>query len=198
MPSTASSSRPAAASDSPTLRLALLAQREQTLTQLYQRTFPAVRRYVQRHGGTAGDAQDIFHDALVVFYEKLVADQLTLTAAPGTYLVAVCRNLWRQELERRQRIPHTDLAEEHAQVAEEAAFAPEPLADSVLAYVEQLGERCRSILLAFYYFQQPLADIAHTHQYRSVRSATVQKFKCLERLRGAVQHLRAELRHTFA
>jgi hypothetical protein len=53
--------------------------------------------------------------------------------------------------------------------------------------VERLGAKCKSMLLAFYYFQQPLTQIALDHNYRSVRSATVQKFKCLERLRNSVR-----------
>lgn len=174
----------------PDWRHALLTDRSATLTQLYRRTFPAVRQYVQRRGGTDQDAQDVFHDALLVFYEKTVAGTLTLTAEPGTYLTGVCRNLWHRELERRARHPHTDLAEAQHQSADEApqlAERPAPSPDAVLAYVEQLGEKCRSILLAFYYFRQPLAQIAATHDYRSVRSATVQKFKCLERLRNAVR-----------
>lgn len=175
----------------PDWRTALLTDRSATLTRLYRRTFPAVRQYVQRRGGTDQDAQDVFQDALVVFYEKTTAEALTLTAEPGTYLVGVCRNLWHRELERRARHPHTGLTAAEHQPAEEAAPA---LADgsavspeAVLAYVEQLSEKCRSILLAFYYFRQPLAQIAATHDYRSVRSATVQKFKCLERLRNAVR-----------
>jgi DNA-directed RNA polymerase specialized sigma subunit len=64
---------------------------------------------------------------------------------------------------------------------------------SVLTYIEQLSEKCKSILLSFYYFQQPLEQIAAAHQYSSVRSATVQKFKCLERLRKSVRAIRAEL-----
>lgn len=175
----------------PDWRHALLTGRTATLTQLYRRTFPAVRQYVQRRGGTDQDAQDVFHDALLVFYEKTVAGTLTLTAEPGTYLTGVCRNLWHRELERRARHPHTDLAEAQHQSADDApptlAEGPALSPDAVLAYVEQLGEKCRSILLAFYYFRQPLAQIAATHDYRSVRSATVQKFKCLERLRNAVR-----------
>ena len=43
------------------------------------------------------------------------------------------------------------------------------------------------MLLAFYYSQQPLTQIAAANGYASVRSATVQKFKCLERLRDSVR-----------
>ncbi|KAA9327442.1 sigma-70 family RNA polymerase sigma factor [Hymenobacter busanensis] len=170
------------------LRQALLTNREQTLTQLYQRTFPMVRRHVQRHGGSEQDAQDVFHDALVVFYEKTVRGTLHLTAAPSTYLVGVCRNLWQREVERRRRQPQTELTAEDAARVVAEADAPEPReSPPVLEFVERLGAKCRSVLLAFYYFQQPLEQIAAEHAYAGIRSATVQKFKCLERLRRAVR-----------
>lgn len=176
------------------LRHALRTDRHRTLARIYQQAFPAVRGYVRRQGGTEQDAQDIFQDAVLVFYEKAVAGRLELTAAVGTYLLAVSRNLWRRERQRRARLPLT--AWEEVRPAGPAATPAETDAEPALAvldYVARLGERCRGILLAFYYHQQPLEQIAADYQYRSVRSATVQKFKCLERLRNAVRGLRAEL-----
>ncbi|WP_230471147.1 RNA polymerase sigma factor [Hymenobacter jejuensis] len=183
-----------AADSAAQLRQALLADRERTLTRLYQRTFPMVRRYVLRNGGTVHDAQDVFQDALVIFYEKAVGGTLVLTASASTYLVSVCRNLWRRELSRRSHTPQCELTEtDLLEDAEPTASETESeTALSVLEYVEQLGEKCKSILLSFYYFQQPLHQIAETHHYRSVRSATVQKFKCLERLRKSVRAVLAE------
>lgn len=177
------------------LQHALQTNRTLTLTHLYRHTFPMVRHHVQQHGGTAQDAQDVFQDALVVFYEKAVGGTLVLTASASTYLVAVARNLWRRELDRRQQHRLADLSEEHQQVPDEATGEePETAAAeaSVLEYVERLGEKCRSILLSFYYFRQPLEQIAATHQYRTVRSATVQKFKCLEQLRNSVRAVLTE------
>ncbi len=168
------------------LRQALLADRERALTQLYRQAFPAVRRLVQRQGGSEQDAQDVFQDALVVFYEQAVGGALVLTAAASTYLVGIARHHWQHEQRRRARLPHETLPDDSDSfVAEESEAAPEP-AFAVLDYVERLGAKCRNILLRFYYFQQPLKQIAEAHGYRSVRSATVQKFKCLERLRASV------------
>jgi RNA polymerase sigma factor (sigma-70 family) len=168
------------------LRQSLLANREQALTQLYERAFPQVQRHVCRRGGSAQDAQDVFHDALVLLYEQAVGGTLVLTAAPSTYLVGISRNLWHHEQRRRARLPHEDLPDYLDQLP---ADATEP-AESDLAlldYVEQLSEKCKRMLLAFYYFQQPLGQITTTLGYGSVRSATVQKFKCLERLRQSVR-----------
>lgn len=176
---------PPAIAAAPDLRPALLANRAATLARLYRRAFPVVRQYVLRHGGSGQDAQDVFQDALVVLYEKTVAGTLALTAEPGTYLAGVSRHLWQRERARRVRYPHAELAEmeNHAPADE-----PEPLAPAAaLGHLAQLSEKCRAVLLAFYYFGQPLAQIAAAHGFGSVRSATVQKFKCLERLRNAVR-----------
>lgn len=169
------------------LRQALLADRERALTQLYRQAFPAVRRLVQRQGGSAQDAQDVFQDALVVFYEQAVGSKLELRAATSTYLISIARHGWQHELRRRARLPHEALPEDDAALTAEESEAADEAAFPVLDYVARLGEKCRNVLLSFYYFQQPLEQIAEANGYRSVRSATVQKFKCLERLRASVR-----------
>lgn len=169
------------------LRQALLADRATALTQLYRQGFPPVRRYIGRRGGSLQDAQDVFQDALIVLYEQAVGGTLVLTASASTYLLSISRNLWHQELRRRARLPHEVLPTEWAASANEETEALAEPALAVRDYVAQLGEKCKSLLLGFYYFQQPLSQLTQAHGYRSVRSATVQKFKCLERLRHAVR-----------
>ena len=186
MPAPMTASRLSAA-PAPALRQALLADRAHALTQLYRQAFPAVRRLVQRQGGSAQDAQDVFQDALVVFYEQAVGGQLVLTASAGTYLVGVARHRWQHELRRRARLPHAPLPDDAEPLADDDPAATDETAFAVLDYVERLGAKCKDLLLSFYYFQQPLTQIAEAHGYRSVRSATVQKFKCLERLRALVR-----------
>lgn len=168
---------------------ALLADRAQALTTLYRQGFPSVRRYIGRRGGTVQDAQDVFQDALVILYEQATGGTLVLTASASTYLLSISRNLWHQELRRRARLPHEPLPPEWEPAASEEEPVPPDLAGAVRDYVAQLNEKCKSLLLGFYYFQQPLAQLAEAHGYRSVRSATVQKFKCLERLRRAVREV---------
>ena len=180
----------AATTQSTDWRRALLANRERTLEYLYARTYPAVLHYVKERQGSAEDAQDLLQDAMILFFEKVVHDQLVLTAAPTTYLVAICKNRWRQEREKRSR--QVPFVNEHAEVAIEM---PEPEThaptSNLLDYVNRLGEKCQDILVRFYYFGQRLEQIAADHGYGTIRSATVQKFKCLERLRKAVSDLTA-------
>jgi RNA polymerase sigma factor (sigma-70 family) len=184
---TAFSTRYAPPLTAESLRHALLATRTHTLTGLYRQSFPPVSRYISRQGGSAQDAEDVFQDALILLYEQATGGTLVLTASVSTYLLGISRNLWRQEVRRRARLAQADFTEELAACLEEEAEAAAEPGFSVLDYVEQLSEKCKSVLLSFYYFQQPLTQIAERQGYRSVRSATVQKFKCLERLRQAAR-----------
>ncbi len=52
-----------------------------------------------------------------------------------------------------------------------------------MEYVERLGEKCKEILVSFYYKGHKMDRIAADYGYRNLHTATVQKFKCLERLR---------------
>lgn len=175
----------------PSMKVALIKDREQTLERIYARTYPMVRHYVREHGGTEEDAKDIFHEAMIRYYEKTVHDQLTLTSSASTYLMGICKNLWRQQLDKQTgRVELTDVQVET--VWEEPEIGDRQPSLKLMTFVDQLGETCKSILVSFYYFGQRLEQIAAQHGYQNIRTATVQKFKCLERLRKAVSHLSIE------
>jgi hypothetical protein len=77
-------------------RQALLTDRDRTLEYLYTRTWPVVRQYVKQQQGTEEDAKDVLQDSMIIFFEKVVHDQLVLTAAPVTYLVAISKPTGRE------------------------------------------------------------------------------------------------------
>jgi RNA polymerase sigma factor (sigma-70 family) len=166
-------------------RETFLINRDKALTRIYAQTYPLVVHYVKQHNGTAEDAQDLLQEAIIVFYEKVMHEQFNLTSSVSTYIVAICRNQWRQELEKRQRrkkqLPHEMLVSWEEPVSETAAPA-----QNLLQFVAELGQKCGNILIDFYYTGQAMAHIAEKYQYRNIRTATVQKFKCLERLRKSL------------
>ena len=165
----------------------LRTNRERALAGIYKKTFPIVSHFVRRNQGSEQDAKDLFHDALIIFYEKAVDGKLVLTASVTTYLVSICRNRWLRELDKRRRSQSLDNDKaDSAPLPDELEIIFDPGSPSLSEYVERLGDKCRNILVSFYYFRQSLEQIAEKHQYRNVRSATVQKFKCLERLRKSV------------
>ncbi|WP_229802084.1 RNA polymerase sigma factor [Pontibacter akesuensis] len=168
------------------LREALIADREKTLEKLYGKAYPMVLHYVRQHQGSADDAKDLLQEAIILFYEKVMHEQLELTSSATTYIMAICKNYWRRELEKRNRYQSlpTDLNE---QLKQEADVEQEQPGQQLAQYVEKLGEKCSSLLISFYYLGQRMEQLAAQLQYKNVRSATVQKFKCLERLRKSMK-----------
>lgn len=77
-------------------------QQHKALVKLYAH-LPKVERMVRNHGGTRADAKDLFQDALIILLGKAKDEAFVLTCSIGTYLYAICRNRWQEELRRRGR-----------------------------------------------------------------------------------------------
>lgn len=165
------------------LREALLTNRENTLERIYAKTYPMVLHYVKKHGGNSEDAKDLLQEAIILLYEKLMHGNLRLTASVSTYVMGICKNLWRSEYRKRSKF--TTLADDTSQ-----QLADENTADvadvDLMQYMEALGQKCKDFLVDFYYHNLRIEQIASKHLYRNVHTASVQKFKCLERLRKSL------------
>jgi DNA-directed RNA polymerase specialized sigma24 family protein len=146
---------------------------------LYEETLPAVAAFVAKMGGSAEDAKDIFHDAIVVFFEKnIVPDN------PAAYIVGIAKHLWTRKYHRDKYRVSLDDIERTITIPEEESL---PVSQRLLRLVEISGKTCLELLQAFYYERLSPERIAAVFNYSTVRSATVQKFKCLEKLRNTVK-----------
>lgn len=156
--------------------------REQLLIELYKSAFPLVAKYVAKMGGTLDDSKDVFQDALVIYYEKAIAGKL-IAADNEAYLLGIAKHMWFKKFrEGNNTLP---LQDELLNIAgEEEQHISN---NKVLQYLETAGKRCMELLSAFYYHQLPMKDIAGLFNYAGERSVTVQKYKCLEKVRDTVK-----------
>lgn len=155
---------------------------DERLTQLYEDAFPAVARLVSSMGGSFADAREVFHDAVVAWYEKERAGKIPGHVTPLAYLLGIARHLYLRRVGDDRGFEDVDeLPDLHEQ--------PVLSADEhrLLRLLQLTGQKCLSLLKAFYYDRLPAASIATMFGFGSVRSATVQKFKCLEKTRSIVQ-----------
>ncbi len=158
----------------------LSATREELFISLYKKAFPAVAKYVSRLGGSLDEAKDLFHDALIVYYEKMISAKLT-AENDTAYLVGISKNLWLKRY--RGGSSHVTLDNFDLSIDEE-----ENLSESrLMHFLEIAGKKCMELLRSFYYDQLPLNDIAAQFGFSGVRSATVQKYKCLEKARETIK-----------
>lgn len=154
--------------------------REELITRLYKQTFPSVAKYISNRGGSFDIAKDIFHDALVIFYEKMVAGNCP-TDETG-YLIGIVKHLWLKhcnESLRTKSLKEVDLDIEFEKQS--------PSNHRLMNFLQNAGNKCMELLTSFYYHRQPLDEIAEAYGFSGVRSATVQKYKCLEKVRETIK-----------
>jgi len=137
----------------------------------------SVKQYIRSNNGTIEDAKDIFQDALVVLYKNVQSENFTLTVPLKTYLVAIVKNLWMQELRRRNKIPVTaDQAE-----IPDAVFNEDKNFDIAQSAFNLLGEKCRQLLILFYFKKKTYKELAAFLAFGDERTAKNQKYRCLQK-----------------
>jgi DNA-directed RNA polymerase specialized sigma24 family protein len=159
--------------------------REQFFADLYERVFPAVARFIRKQHGSADDAKDIFHDALIIRFEKKLSSAVEITVTDEAYVFGIVKHLWLRKSKDNKNIVFT---EEESILSIPDDFNKTPNTNVIIDFLKASGEKCLQLLHAFYYEKQSLDRIKASFGFASVRSATVQKFKCLEKVREVVKN----------
>jgi RNA polymerase sigma factor (sigma-70 family) len=138
---------------------------------------PDVKKYIKANSGTTDDAQDIFQDALVVLYKKVHSENFELIASLKTYLLAIVKNSWLQELRQRKKLPAAEATADIAAVEmdEEPGFV------FATAAFNLLGEKCRQLLILFYFKKQSFKEIAAALAFSDEKTAKNQKYRCMQK-----------------
>ncbi|MFD0751300.1 RNA polymerase sigma factor [Mucilaginibacter calamicampi] len=161
--------------------LSTVEMREIFFLGLYKKGFPAVARYVAKMGGDLNQAQDIFQDTLIIYYEKVTSEQVHAVVNEKAYLLGIAKKLWLQHYKfnsKNQPLGDCDIPF----TADE-----QPASGKLMHYLETAGKKCMQLLKACYYDALPLSDVVNLFGYSGTHSATVAKYKCLEKVRETVK-----------
>lgn len=160
-------------------------QRVRVFEELYEKAFPPFARFAARMHAPFYDAKDIFHDALVIYYEKSRDADFIITTSAEAYILGIAKHLWIRKFNRdRHKISLDALA---PGISLPADYFPSVNDNRLLNFLERSGKKCLDLLQKFYYEKMLLKDIADMLGYRNEHSAAVQKFKCIEKVRDAIK-----------
>lgn len=156
--------------------------RELIIRECYEEVFPKAAIYIQRQGGDLTAAKEVFQEALVLYYEKLVSQSFEPDQSHEAYLMGMIKNTWLKHQAKSSRMTSLDEMDCPDEIA------PTMLSQKLLHFLKQSGERCMELLQSFYYERQSMKQLARRLGYASERSVTVQKYKCLEKVRDEVKN----------
>lgn len=162
------------------IRLDSVELREAFFIEVYQKSFPAVARHVAKMGGSVEEAQDIFQDALVAYYEKIVSGNQSI-ANGHAYIFGIAKNLWLQQYKNGSK---NSLLQSQGSFVENEET---PSTEKVLHYLATAGKKFMELLKAYYYDHMSVENVVSAFGYSGKRPATVAKYKCLEKVRETVK-----------
>lgn len=154
------------------------------IQKIYDLVFPKVLRFIRKNSGGKDDAKDVFQEALIQLISRFKVNDLHLDISIESYLFTVCKNLWRQELNRRKRVTKQ---KENTYIAETSST--ENFEDELIQKKRELYERkfnelsdnCKSILTLFYK-KVSYQEMIKTLSYSNEATARQRVFKCRKKL----------------
>lgn len=156
------------------------------LVELYKKQLPVVRNYVLKNNGSEDDAQDLLQDSLVILWQNSHKTGFELTAKVGTYLMAICRNLWLKQLNKNSRMTSEEQIQEN-----QWATLPQEGKSMDLKIINQcmdaLGDTCKTLLTHFYFDGMDMESIAQTMNFANADTAKAKKYQCFKKLESIVK-----------
>ena len=158
----------------------------EAVLQLYQEHAAVARSFIMGRGGSEQDADDIFQETVISFIDTVQKGKFRFESGIRTFLISISKNLWLNELRKRQRsdnrekIFETGREQEDAGVSE--AIGDRELKQQLQKMLDGLGESCRKILILFYYENLPMKEIVSHLHYENEQVVRNKKYKCLQQL----------------
>jgi RNA polymerase sigma factor (sigma-70 family) len=159
---------------------------ESAILQLYRDHAEITRSFIKGKGGTEQDADDIFQETVVSFIDSVQKSKFRQESGIRTFLISISKNLWYNEIRRRQRAGNRERLFE-ADRDQEDSGVQEIIQDRELKkqlnqLLQNLGDSCRKILELFYYENLSMKEIVLHLHYENEQVVRNKKYKCLQQL----------------
>lgn len=159
---------------------------DEMVRELYRAHFGTLSRYILNNSGSEQDAEDIFQEVLVNFIHLVKQDRFRGESSIGTFLYAMNRHTWLNELKKRGRAQAREEKYERGQETlspdAETFLALREEKSLLASLVASLGDTCRKILTLFYYENRSMKEILEATDYENEQVVRNKKYKCLKQL----------------
>jgi RNA polymerase sigma factor (sigma-70 family) len=159
---------------------------DEAIRYLYRTQFRQTVAYIKKNSGTEEDAEDIFQELVLLFIEILKKDKFRGESSVSTFLYALTRNIWLNELSRKGKSKRRDeifeKGKDEADLDVSHLIADRETKMQLMRVVDKLGETCKKILLAFYFENLAIKEILKTLNYENEQVVRNKKSKCLKQL----------------
>ena len=165
---------------------------DKVLLYLHRRVYHTVVSFVKKYKGSVADSEDLFQDGLVALYRlakegKLKKDATNVEA----YLFSICRNIWYKQLQKRKETYEVDENANAVPIEELALYSlmEEEKKAAIDQLLSRIGDKCKQLLVYYFYDRLRLKKIAELMDYSSEQVAKNKKSECMKKLKTLTSEL---------
>lgn len=84
-------------------------QDDKTLNWLYDSYYQTVKSHILKNSGTVDDVSDVFQESIIVLYNQIIGNRLTLTSDLKGYFFGIARNIWSSQIRKMRETEDLDM-----------------------------------------------------------------------------------------
>jgi RNA polymerase sigma factor (sigma-70 family) len=165
---------------------------EKAVRFLYQQHYEALSHYTRQNSGSQQDAEDVFQEVIVTFMELVNQGRFRGESSIRTFLYSLNRHIWLNELKKRGRMQARNIkfeqSREQADADAASIIAGREGRQQVMELIEQLGDACKQVLIAFYYRELSVREMLEFLPYENEQVVRNKKYKCMKKLEEMLQN----------
>lgn len=163
----------------------------EALSYLYKATLKKVRNYIIKNSGNKEEADDIFQEAIMIFFLKVKQGEFEENHSIDGFIYTIARNMWINKAKR-----HARHRAYEAQVLKENPFDDEDQLTSMLdreksaameSLFNRLEENCRKILKYAIYDRLSMREISVKMGHKNEKVSKAQHYRCKQYLARMVK-----------
>jgi RNA polymerase sigma factor (sigma-70 family) len=156
-------------------------QNEKALSYLYSHTLKKVKGYILKNNGSIDEANDIFQDAVIIFFKAVISDKFDNEHSVDAFIFSISRNLWINTAKRRRKLVHVDIENEplaeNSKSQLEQIISKEKREAINLAY-SKLEDTCRKLLGLIAYEKISMKELMVKLNLTSENAAKTMHYRC--------------------
>jgi RNA polymerase sigma factor (sigma-70 family) len=138
------------------------------------------------NSGSRQDAEDTIQEVIVTFIDIIRNGKFRGESSVKTFLISLTRNLWLNNLRKKERSNARDVVfekqREHVEQSMLEHINEREKKKQILLLLEQAGEMCKKILLLFYFQELSMKEMVDHLPYENEQVIRNKKSKCLQKL----------------
>lgn len=157
-----------------------LGEANSVLKSVYEKHEQEIIRWIKKNNGSRQEAQDIFQDSILSFYQYVIEGKYDERYTIGAFLFRVSKNKWINRVKQIQRNLHIEtFIEQELEIKEIENVKKNEIVMKVLS---QIGERCREVLTYSILYDLSMEDISVRMGFNSTNTAKTKNYKCKKKL----------------